>query len=230
MTRLITASLFLVISSFGSQNCLFGEERTPPKKESKNQITIFSWYRFYLNQRADDFFFKSPPPEFSLTIPTGQQASIAFERKIFGSFGLGVQYTYWKTNKEYWYYTEQLPPDDRVKGLVYRRWGYQHFDLFGAYNCKLYRRHSAIFSLGVSHARGWDEVVDAEKNDPSLGFPYFGASHVARNSYWGGVVQLKYDYSIMKGRCAIGINANARAYYQFQRPMYNAGLHASVNF
>lgn len=220
--------MLVIAITCGHTHDAWCKDRKAIDKRDKNQITISCRYAL-LPGGGGGFFFRAQTTS-QLTLNTGEQLSIAYQRQVRKSFSVGMQYTYWKTKQDLLGYDQPQPPDDRVKGWVSRRWGYQHLDLMGSYHLKVSRRHSVDFSGGISYARGWDKVIDAQQKDRTSGYPYYSQYHNRLTNYLGGIAQLKYDYSFWKGRWSIGINVNCRGYYQFQGPMFTAGLHASVNF
>jgi hypothetical protein len=231
MIRFVTAFLITLSSFCWVPEYTFSKDNKPKKKLRKNQFILSSWYRVYpdVDQKANTFFALSPPKSV-LTNYTGQQVSFAYQRTICKSFSVGAQYTYWRANNDLWAYQDRKPPNDRIIGWSYMRWAYQHYDLLGTYRQQVYERHSVAGSVGISYSYGWDLVLDNYYKDPNLSYVSFYWGKPAMRSYWSGIVMLNYDYSMWRGRCSVGLNANFRSYRKSYWPMYNAGLHASVNF
>jgi hypothetical protein len=232
MIRFATAFLMILTSFCWVPEYAFSKDNKPKKKQRKNQFTIYCWQRFDpqgIAYGGGDFFFRARPRSVLQDL-TGEQISLSMKRQLHKSFSVEIHYTFWKKRHDYWGYSELVAPNDRVKGWVTRRWSYQHFDLMGSHHMKIYKRHSVDFSGGISYARGWDEVVNALGKDRTQPYPYYFGSDNRLSNYLGAVAQVKYDYSFGKGRWSTGINVNLRGYYQFQQPMYGAGIHASVNF
>ncbi|HEY9178698.1 MAG TPA: hypothetical protein VIN07_13460 [Flavipsychrobacter sp.] len=170
------------------------------------------------------------------TIHTGKpisQLGLYYERKLFKKFHAGIGYMQWTPIR-----SPSIPILSTVKpeseyeqpvvgGLEFWR-KYKMLDLYLTYKYSIAGSHHLVSpNIGISYAWGIDQYLQWH-------YYYFFEEHSGyewrKNSYYGLISGISYDYLLLNNRINIGIDIRGRFYPERKKAQYDYGLHIGVNF
>ncbi len=168
-----------------------------------------------------------------LSLETGFHAFFTYKRSLTGRMGIFARYAVAPVNA--WLLVTENPMTDlNAVGKIESRKRYHFFDL--GLNCILLKiqRHALSAGLAASFTSGDNiyktKLVLAPPPPYGQGDIIDIAYEVRRESYWGGVADIRYDFIFWKNRINIGADLATRLYSGDFPFSLQYGIHAGFNF
>lgn len=130
--------------------------------------------------------------------------------------------------------TEEFDTDTNSIGKLHERYNYYYFDLGASYNFLEKKQHVFQIQLGASIANG----INTYKTNLVLSFPSPEGwvdiinmeKDFIRETYFGGLLGIRYNYSFYKDKISIGGGATTRIYNKGFPFQMNYGVSVGYNF
>src|SRR5690554_1086537 len=180
--------------------------------QKKNNIEIgYGGYHFPLVTHQPDELFST--------------LNIKYSREIVKDFQLKIQYTLLPVQATYLLY------ENFSLGEIVYRLNYNYFDFGAEYNVWQFNNHRFSASGAISLAYGKNKyLIAASPSGYEFLDPLNAVYEEKMETYFGGVLDLHYDYTFWKNRLNIGPDFSLR-YYNNDFPFQvNYGFHLGFNF
>lgn len=160
--------------------------------------------------------------------------SLNYSRKISESFSAFIQYSRLPV-KGWLLVQEEYAMAIEAIGKIENRSKYNYFDLGAAYNMLTIKKHHLNIGFGPSVAYGannylinalWTPPTPEEPN----GHPFHAEYEKKMEAYIGALLNLKYDYVILKNRVNLGADLAVRHYFNAFPFQINYGIHMGYSF
>ena len=217
--RLLLLTAFIIIAFFANAQ----DSTCNPKKNFSNSVSI----------TASNYYFPKLY-SFSFREIFTQQFGFNFEHSFGKNFSLSASYSKWS---KFLVSNSNLKPAVvkgtfggwKVGSLMYR-YKYQSEDLIVKYKYSLNKKNAIKIGLGISRTSGSSSYVDSiyvNPNPPHDGIIY---SHYQKDTYWGYVPTINYDYLLIRNNLSVGADLRCRKYFGLYSVQIDYGIQLAFYF
>jgi hypothetical protein len=206
--------------------------------QHKNSVKLYTQGLNFMSSRVQDPSLSNNGFEdFELNSIIG----ISYEREIKNGFGVGAQYALWwgkplrnVRDDSGWmpvsFSTFTFLDDTAAVGELLQGNNYNTYDIYGIYTFKLKEKLKMAFKAGPSVTKGENLYLkNVWLRSPEPGSDYYILTTSKKETYFGGIASMSFDYIFWNDRIPVGLDFVSRFYHNFPFQL-NYGLHAGFSF